>query len=109
MEIFDSKNQHGGIGGSKMIIHIQTYLYEIWYYIQLNFYKSFSIIIMALVDWDYCFTFVDVGAQGRTNDVGVFTSTTMYRIIIRNEPLPGRQKPVPYVFIGDILLYLDLI
>lgn len=42
------------------------------------------------------------------NDAGVSTSTTLYRRIIRNElllpssePLPGRHKPVTYIFIGD--------
>lgn len=73
-----------------------------------NYKKSFSIILMALVDSNYCFTFVDVGAQGRMNDAGVFASTTLYTKIIRKElalppyePLPGRQISVPYVFVGD--------
>lgn len=73
-----------------------------------NYKKSFSIILMALVDADYCFTFIDVGAQGRVNDAGVFASTTLYSKMIRKElslppkePLPGRQQSMPYVFLGD--------
>ncbi|PNF38605.1 hypothetical protein B7P43_G03964, partial [Cryptotermes secundus] len=73
-----------------------------------NYKKSFSIILLALVDADYCFTFIDVGAQGRMNDAGVFACTTLYRKMIRrelllppNEPLPGRHKSVPYIFVGD--------
>lgn len=73
-----------------------------------NYKKSFSIVLMAVVDSEYCFTFVDVGAQGRMNDAGVYASTLLYRRIVRNElllppmePLLGRQKPVPYVFVGD--------
>lgn len=73
-----------------------------------NYKKSFSIVLLALVDSEYCFTFVDIGAQGRMNDAGIFASTSLYRRIIRKElqlppskPLPGREKPVPYVFIGD--------
>lgn len=73
-----------------------------------NYKKSFSIILMALVDSHYCFTFVDIGAQGRMNDAGVFANTRLYQKIIRGElllppmePLSGRQKPVPYVFVGD--------
>nr|AEE62694.1 unknown [Dendroctonus ponderosae] len=57
---------------------------------------------------DYCFTFIDVGAQGRMNDAGVFASTTLYRKILRrelsfppNKPLPGRHESVPYIFVGD--------
>jgi hypothetical protein len=61
---------------------------------------------MALVDADYCFTFVvDVGAQGRMNDAGVFASTTLYRkmelSLPPNEHLPGRHKRVPYIIVGD--------
>jgi hypothetical protein len=74
-----------------------------------NYKRSFSIILMALVDADYCFTFVvDAGAEGRMNDAGVFASTTLYRKMIRrelslppNEPLPGRHKRVPYIIVGD--------
>lgn len=42
------------------------------------------------------------------NDAGVFASTSIYRKIIRNElmlppsePLLGRLKKMPYVFVGD--------
>lgn len=73
-----------------------------------NYKKSFSIILLALVNADYCFTFIDVGAQGRMNDAGVLAETGLYRKMIReelslppNEPLPGRQRSVPYVFVGD--------
>lgn len=78
---------------------------------QSTFYndkKTFSIVLLALVDADFCFTFVDVGAQGRMNDAGVFASTSLYRKMMRDElflpqsePLPGRQKCVPYVMVGD--------
>lgn len=73
-----------------------------------NYKKSFSIVLLALVDADYRFTFIDVGAQGRLNDAGIFAETTLYRKMIRrelslpsNELLPGRQKSVPYIFVGD--------
>lgn len=73
-----------------------------------NYKKTFSIILLALVDADYCFTFVDVGAQGRMNDSGVFACTSLYRKMMRGEllipppePLPGQQKSVPYIFVGD--------
>lgn len=63
---------------------------------------------MALVNADYCFTFVDVGAQGRMNDAGVFACTSLYQKMVRgdlllppNRPLPGRQISVPYIMVGD--------
>lgn len=60
-----------------------------------NYKKTFSIILLAQVNGDYCFTFIDVGAQGRMNDAGVFAET------VSNQPLPGRQRSVPYIFVGD--------
>lgn len=73
-----------------------------------NYKKTFSIILLALVDADYCFTYVDIGAQGRMNDAGVFASTNLYRKMIRSElslpkieALPGRDNTVPYVIVGD--------
>ena len=42
------------------------------------------------------------------HDAGVFACTTLYRKMIQkelllppNEPLPGRQQSMPYVFLGD--------
>ncbi|KAG8236555.1 hypothetical protein J437_LFUL016860 [Ladona fulva] len=73
-----------------------------------NYKRSFSIILLALVDADYCFTFIDVGAQGRMNDAGVLACTILYRKMLMkelllppDESLPGRQLSVPYVLIGD--------
>jgi hypothetical protein len=40
-------------------------------------YKQFnSIILMALVDADYNFTYVDDGCNGRASDVGVYSNST---------------------------------
>jgi hypothetical protein len=39
-------------------------------------------------------SFVDVGCQGRISDSSVFTNTELV-------PLNGREKSVPYFFIGD--------
>ena len=37
-----------------------------------NYKHSFSVVMMALVDADYKFLYVDVGANGRISDVRVF-------------------------------------
>ncbi|KAJ8949461.1 hypothetical protein NQ318_007562, partial [Aromia moschata] len=37
-----------------------------------NFKKYFSIILLAVVDADQCFTFVDVGHSGRNSDSNIF-------------------------------------
>lgn len=63
---------------------------------------------MALVDSDYCFIFADSGCQGRLSDGAVFRNTELYRKIENHqllcppdEPLPGRNNPMPYLFVGD--------
>lgn len=73
-----------------------------------NYKKTFSIVLLALVDSDYNFIFADIGAPGRISDGGVFQNSLLWKKITRDElnlppacPLPGRQKPVPFVFIGD--------
>lgn len=52
--------------------------------------------------------FVDVGTQGRISDGGVFKDTQLYhQLQNRNlnipppQVLPGREKAIPYVILGD--------
>ncbi|XP_037822868.1 uncharacterized protein LOC119611377 isoform X2 [Lucilia sericata] len=67
-----------------------------------------SIILMAFVDADYKFIFVDVGSNGRANDASVFNQSEI-GIAIRNEALnfpenqelPGSDVKVPFVFVAD--------
>ena len=56
---------------------------------------------MALVDSQYMFLFVDVGAQGITSDGGVFRGTELYEALEggyaglpQPEPLPGDDYPL---------------
>lgn len=60
------------------------------------------------MDADYCFTFADVGCQGRISDGGVFRNCTLYKKlgetnfnISDNQPLPRKEIPMPYVFVAD--------
>ncbi|KAJ8953306.1 hypothetical protein NQ318_012100 [Aromia moschata] len=36
-----------------------------------NYKKTFSLVLLALVDSNYCFMFADIGCQGRISDGGV--------------------------------------
>ncbi|XP_048238779.1 uncharacterized protein LOC125376958 isoform X2 [Haliotis rufescens] len=69
-----------------------------------NYKGYFSIIMLALVDANYKFTFVDVGANGRAGDAGIFANSDLLRCIEANtvnipspKPLPGRQEDTPHV------------
>ena len=72
-------------------------------------YKGFcSIILMALVDANYCFIWVDIGSNGRCADGGVFADTELRKAIEEkdlgippSEPLPNDDVPLLYAIVAD--------
>ena len=72
-------------------------------------YKGFfSSVLLALVDADYKFTFVDVGSNGRISDGGVLLESCLQAALNNNSlgippatSLPERNTPVPYVIVAD--------
>lgn len=73
-----------------------------------NYKGAFSIVLMALVDANYLFSYVDIGCQGRISDGGVFRNTSLFKKLEQNElhipidePLPPETDKIPYVFVGD--------
>nr|XP_022907045.1 uncharacterized protein LOC111418655 [Onthophagus taurus] len=73
-----------------------------------NYKSFFSIVLFALVDANYNFLFADVGSQGRISDGEIFKNSVLWEKIQENslcllkaKALPGREKHVPYVMLGD--------
>ena len=79
-----------------------------------NFHRAcgaidgFSIMLLGLVDAEYKFIWVDVGANGSTSDCAVFNSSELLEAIEGDtlgmppaELLPGDDRPIPYFFIGN--------
>ncbi len=71
-------------------------------------YKNFhSIILMALVDGDYKFTCVEVGANGTSSDAQIFEDcglkAAIDQLVIGFPPdcRPDDDKDMPYIFVGD--------
>lgn len=73
-----------------------------------NYKHSFSIVLLALVDADYKFLFVDVGCNGRVADGGVFKNSALFSSLEEKKlsiPSPkaiqDNQMPVPYMIVAD--------
>lgn len=72
-------------------------------------YKSYhSLNLLAVCDAEYCFTFLDIGAEGRQSDGGVLRNSNLYKALEKNLiriPPPdviGNNGPVlPYVIVAD--------
>ena len=72
-------------------------------------YKGFySIVIMALVDADYKFIWIEVGSNGRSSDAQIFNDCDLSEAIINNtigipadDHLPGDERQIPYYIVGD--------
>ncbi len=72
-------------------------------------YKGFySIILLALVDGDYKFLWVDVGQNGSSSDAQIFNQCELKEVIEDGmigfppeDPLPKDDRPMPYFILGD--------
>ena len=49
-----------------------------------NYKKTFSIVLMAIVDYDYNFIYIDVGACGMASDGSVFRNCSIYNQLENN-------------------------
>ena len=60
-----------------------------------NYKRFFSIVLLALVDADYKFLYVNVGCQGRISVGGKFKNSELYHLLVNDEiNLPdSRQLP----------------
>ena len=87
-----------------------------------NYKGYFSIVLLAFVDYDYCFLMVDVGCQGRISDGGVLKHSAIYPAIKNNTlnlpepqmlpipedyPLLEPQEKIPFVFVADDAFQLE--
>lgn len=73
-------------------------------------YKHFnSIILFALADANYKFLYVDVGANGRVGDAGVYAKSTLKQCLTdtsllnipKDNKLPNTNVVLPYVVLAD--------
>lgn len=73
-----------------------------------NYKGTFSTVLLALVDAQYRFIYVDVGANGKMSDGGIFDRCSLNRALEQDTlnlpqamPLPGGDMAVPYYMVAD--------
>lgn len=73
-----------------------------------NYKNNFSIVLLALVDADYKFLYIDIGKNGRVSDGGVFRESSLSNALETNSlnlpsptSLPGDVTQIPYVIVAD--------
>ncbi|CAN8028500.1 unnamed protein product, partial [Ixodes persulcatus] len=73
-----------------------------------NYKGTYSIVLLAVVDSDYKFVVVDVGASGKQSDGGVLQQSAFGQILEQGRlelpkdlPLPSTRIPAPCVFVED--------
>lgn len=74
----------------------------------VNYKKYFSIVLLAMCDANYCFTYINVGSCGTNSDSQVFKDSNLFSKLIRNEvelphprPLDTNETTIPYMIVGD--------
>ena len=94
----------GAIDGKHCVINCPSNSGSSFY----NYKGTFSLVLMAVVDASYMFTYVDVGDYGRQSDSGVFGNTHFGKslhngslCLPQDDCLPNVLTKARYCFIGD--------
>ncbi|CAK1604032.1 unnamed protein product [Parnassius mnemosyne] len=73
-----------------------------------NYKNEHSIVLLALVDAHYRFIMVDVGANGRNSDGGIYQESLMGKMfessqlnVPPNKPINQNTEPLPYTIVAD--------
>ena len=98
-------NSVGAIDGKYLAMRCPLKARSVYYN-----YKGFhSIVLLAIIDADYEFLFVDVGANGTFADTAIFEECGLYEALEQRtaslpeaEPLPNDDHhPMPYALVED--------
>ncbi|XP_049920195.1 putative nuclease HARBI1 [Epinephelus moara] len=96
----------GAIDGKHVVIRAPDNSGSLFF----NYKETYSIVLLAVVDAEYCFPVVDVGNYGRTSDGGVLANSAFSWALRdgtlglpQDALLPGAERlgPQPYVFVAN--------
>lgn len=94
----------GAMDGKHVLIEPPIQSGSLYY----NYKDTFSIVLLAVVDAQLRFIYVDVGTNGRISDKGVWNKSSLRKKLDENSvkipppsPLPGINRPFPFIIVGD--------
>ena len=90
--------------------HVQIFAPKNTGTMYFNYKKTFSVVLLALVDHNYSFSVIDVGSYGSNSDGGIFRRSILGQKLASStldipgdKALPGAEKgdELPCVIVGD--------
>lgn len=94
----------GAVDGKHIVMKAPAHGGSVYY----NYKGTHSTVLMGISDSKYRFVYIDVGANGRISDGGVFRDCSFQRALSENKlllpptcTLPGRDISMPYVLVAD--------
>ena len=73
-----------------------------------NYKQYFSILLLAVVDADLRFQYIEVGAEGSCSELGIFSENNLLEgleygtaRVPQDEIVRGDTVPTPYFFVAD--------
>lgn len=103
-QLWNFPNCIGALDGKHVMIQAPPNSGSLYF----NYKKTFSVVLLALVDAHYNFIAVDIGAYGKNSDGGIFANSNLGKAIMNgslnvpaNSTLPNTNIEVPNVIVGD--------
>ena len=89
----------GAIDGKHIVLRAPAYSGSLFF----NYKGTFSIVLMAIVDAQYKFTFIDVGVYGSNADGAIFNRSAFGQALINGELDIPPPKSLPNWPAGSVL------
>ena len=101
---WNSPNCCGALDGKHIVIQSPARSGSLYY----NYKGTFSLVLMALVDPDYRFIYVDTGEYGSNSDSGIFKNSLFGQALIAGELNLPSPKALPNYPEGGVLPYCSV-